>query len=69
MIYKKNNLIKYHWIYADKEYFVGIIVKIEKDLNFGSILHILGSDNNIETLPQRMIKIERLDNEHKSTNL
>ena len=69
MIYKKNDLIKYRWIYADEEHSVGIIVNIEKDLNFGSILHILGSDNNIETVPQRMIKIERLDDEHKSTNL
>tara|TARA_B100001059_G_scaffold158889_1_gene158501 strand:- start:653 stop:862 length:210 start_codon:yes stop_codon:yes gene_type:complete len=69
MIYKKNDLIKYHWIYADEEYSVGIIVKIEKDLNFGSILHILGSNNVIESVPQRMIKIKRLDNEHKNTDI
>ena len=65
----QNDLIKYHWIYADEEHSVGIIVNIEKDLNFGSILHILEIDNNIEIVPQRMIKIERLNNEHKSTNL
>tara|TARA_Y100000592_G_scaffold186_1_gene293 strand:+ start:55213 stop:55431 length:219 start_codon:yes stop_codon:yes gene_type:complete len=69
MKYKKNDLIKYHWVYSNEEPSVGVIVKIEKDLNFGSILHILGSDNNVESVPQRMITIERLDNEHKSTYL
>ena len=69
MKYKKNDLIKYHWIYSNEESSVGVIVKIEKDLNFGSILHILGSDNNVEFVPQRMIMIERLDNEHKNTYL
>ena len=66
---KKNDLIKYHWVYSNEEPSVGIIVKIEKDLNFGRILHILGSDNNIESVPQRMITIERLGNEYKSTYL
>ena len=69
MKYKKNDLIKYHWIYSNEESSVGVIVKIEKDLNFGSILHILGTDNNVEFVPQRMIMIERLDNEHKNTYL
>lgn len=66
---KKNDLIKYHWVYSNEDPSVGIVVKIEKDLNFGRILHILGSDNNIESVPQRMITIERLDNEYKSTYL
>ncbi len=66
---KKNDLIKYHWVYSNEEPSVGVIVKIEKDLNFGRILHILGADNNIESVPQRMITIERLDNEHKNTYL
>ena len=69
MTYKKNDLIKYHWVYSNEEPSVGVIVKIEKDLNFGSILHILNSNNNVESVPQRMVTIERLDNEHKSTNL
>ena len=69
MKYKKNDLVKYRWIYSDEEYSVGIIVKIKNDLNFGSILHILGSDNNIKEVPQRMITIERLKDEFKSTNL
>ena len=66
---KKNDLIKYHWVYSNEEPNVGVIVKIEKDLNFGSILHILSSDNNIEAVPQRMITIERLKDEHKNTYL
>ena len=66
---KKNDLIKYHWVYSNEEPSVGVIVNIEKDLNFGRILHILGADNNIESVPQRMIMIERLDNEHKNTYL
>ena len=66
---KKNDLIKYHWVYSDEEPSVGVIVNIEKDLNFGRILHILGTDNSIESVPQRMITIERLDNEHKNTYL
>ena len=66
---KKNDLIKYHWVYSNEEPSVGVIVNIEKDLNFGRILHILGTDNNIESVPQRMIMIERLDNEHKNTYL
>ena len=66
---KKNDLIKYHWVYSNEEPSVGVIVKIEKDLNFGRILHILGADNSIESVPQRMITIERLDNEHKNTYL
>ena len=69
MTYKKNDLIKYHWVYSNEEPSVGVIVKVEKDLNFGSILHILNDDNNIEAVPQRMITIERLEDEHKSTNL
>ena len=69
MKYKKNDLIKYHWVYSNEEPSIGVIVKIEKELNFGKILHILGSDDNIEIVPQRMITIERLDNEHKSTYL
>ena len=69
MKYKINDLIKYHWVYSNEEPSVGVIVKIEKDLNFGRILHILGTDNNIESVPQRMITIERLDNEHKNTYL
>ena len=69
MQYKKNDLIKYHWVYSNEEPSIGVIVKIEKELNFGKILHILGSDDNIEIVPQRMITIERLDNEHKSTYL
>jgi len=66
---KKNDLIKYHWVYSNEEPSVGVIVKIEKDLNFGRILHILGTDNSIESVPQRMISIERLDNEHENTYL
>ena len=66
---KKNDLVKYRWIYSNEEASVGVIIKIEKDLNFGRILHILGADNNIESVPQRMITIERLDNEHKNTHI
>tara|TARA_B100000927_G_scaffold137381_1_gene110883 strand:- start:1470 stop:1688 length:219 start_codon:yes stop_codon:yes gene_type:complete len=69
MKYKINDLIKYHWVYSSEEPSIGVIVKIEKELNFGKILHILGSDDNIEIVPQRMITIERLDNEHKNTYL
>ena len=69
MTYKKNDLIKYHWVYSNEEPSVGVIVKVEKDLNFGSILHILNDDNIIEAVPQRMITIERLEDEYKSTNL
>ena len=68
MKYKKNDLIKYRWIYSDEEYSVGIIVKTKNDLNFGSILHIF-NNSNVESIPERMIKIERLNNEHKSTYL
>lgn len=64
MNYKVNDLIKYYWVYSNEEPKVGVIVKTEKDLNFGSILHILGSDNTLESVPERMIKIERLVNEH-----
>tara|TARA_B100000963_G_scaffold321080_1_gene304080 strand:- start:268 stop:486 length:219 start_codon:yes stop_codon:yes gene_type:complete len=69
MQYKKNDLIKYHWVYSNEEPSIGVIVKIEKELNFGKILHILSSDDNIEIVPQRMITIERLDNEYKNTYL
>jgi hypothetical protein len=64
MNYKENDLVKYKWVYSNEEDYVGVIIKIEKDLNFGSILHILGADNSIEAVPQRMLKIERLGNEH-----
>ena len=66
---KKNDLIKYRWIYSNEEPSVGVVVKIEKDLNFGIVLYILNNNNSVETVPQRMVAIERLDNEHKSTNL
>ena len=66
---KENDLVKYQWIYSNEEPSVGVIVKIDKDLNFGRILHILGADNSIESVPQRMITIERLDNEHKNTHI
>ena len=69
MTYKKNDLIKYHWVYSNEELSVGVIVKVEKDLNFGNILHILNDDNSVEAVPQRMITIERLEDEYKSTNL
>tara|TARA_X000001036_G_C20084401_1_gene564499 strand:+ start:136 stop:345 length:210 start_codon:yes stop_codon:yes gene_type:complete len=66
---KENDLVKYQWIYSNEEPSVGVIVKIEKDLNFGRILHILGNDNCVECIPQRMITIKRLDNEHKNTHI
>ena len=66
---KKNDLIKYRWIYSNEEPSVGVVVKIEKDLNFGIVLYILNNNNSVETVPQRMVAIERLDNEHKNTYL
>jgi len=66
---KKKDLIKYNWIYSNEEDSFGIILKKQNELNFGVILKILKNDGTIEEVPQRMIKIEKIQDEHKNINL
>jgi len=66
---KKKDLIKYNWIYSNEEDSFGIILKKQNELNFGVILKILKNDGTIEEVPQRMIKIEKIQDEYKNINL
>ncbi len=66
---KKKDLIKYKWIYSNEEDSFGIILKKQNELNFGVILKILKNDGTIEEVPQRMIKIEKIQDEYKNINL
>ncbi len=66
---KKKDLIKYRWIYSNEEDSFGIILKKQNELNFGVILKILKNDGTIEEVPQRMIKIEKIQDEYKNINL
>ena len=67
--FKKNELIRYKWVYSNEEELIGLVVKQEKDANFGQILHILNDKNSVEVIPLRMIVIERIENEYKNNNL
>lgn len=66
---KKKDLIKYNWIYSNEEDSFGIILKKQNELNFGVILKILKNDGTIEEVPQRMIKIEKIQYEYENINL
>ena len=66
---KKKDLVKYKWIYSNEEDSFGIILKKQNELNFGVILKILKNDGTIEEVPQRMIKIEKIQDEYKNINL
>ena len=66
---KKKDLVKYKWIYSNEEGSFGIILNKQNELNFGVILKILKNDGTIEEVPQRMIKIEKIQDEHKNINL
>ena len=66
---KKKDLIKYKWIYSNEEDSFGIILKKQNELNFGVILKILKNDGTIEEVPQRMIKIEKIQDEYENINL
>lgn len=59
----------YKWIYSNEEYSYGVVLKKKKDLNFGTILKILKNDGNIEDVPQRMLKIEKVKHEYENVNL
>ena len=67
--FKKNELIRYKWVYSNEEESIGLVVKQEKDANFGQMLYILNDKNSIEVIPLRMIVIERIKNEYKNNNL
>jgi hypothetical protein len=67
--FKKNELIRYKWVYSNEEELIGLVVKQEKDANFGQILHILNDKNSVEVIPLRMIVIERIKNEYKKNNI
>jgi len=66
---KKKDLVKYKWIYSNEEDSFGIILNKQNELNFGVILKILKNDGTIEEVPQRMIKIEKIQYEYENINL
>lgn len=53
------NLIAYNYLFSNEGNKFGIVVKIEEDLNFGFMLHIL-SKNLIEKIPYTIIEYDKI---------
>ena len=63
---KKGNLIEYKLHFLNEKH-VCIVLKIEKDYNFGKILHVL-QEGNKYFVPLMQIENIKVLNEHKNTN-
>jgi hypothetical protein len=53
------NLIIYNYLFSNEENKFGIVVKIEEDLNFGFMLHIL-CKSIIEKVPYTIVEYRKI---------
>jgi len=58
---KVGSIIEYRFLYSNEEPVVGVVLKIEDDVNFYKIIHCLTDLKTIDFVPLSMIEFKILE--------
>lgn len=57
---KKGDLIKYNFLFSNEKEKIGIVWKIEEDLNFAALIHVI-ANNKIDQIPFSIMEYKILE--------
>ena len=61
---KEGDLIKYNFLFSNEKEKLGIVWKIEKDLNFTALIHII-ANSKIDQVPYNIMEYKILERKNQ----